>query len=156
MDYTLHTFRAVLDIIGINPFVYVPDGVLADIFRQAGRDKSPIPVCGTVNGKPYTQTLMKFQGQWRLYINLLMLKNSPDRIGEEIEVSIRYDPVKRVAPMHPDLAEILEANPQARAAFDKFTPSRQQEILKTLHRLKTREALDRNLQKIKQLLIRKE
>jgi len=156
MDYTLHTFRAVLDIIGINPFVYVPDGVLADIFRQAGRDKSPIPVCGTVNGKPYTQTLMKFQGQWRLYINLLMLKNSPDRIGEEIEVSIRYDPVKRVVPMHPDLAEILEANPHARATFDKFPPSRQQEILKTLHRLKTREALDRNLQKIKQLLIRKE
>lgn len=154
MDYTLHTFRAVLDIIGINPFVYVPDGVLADIFRQAGRDKSPIPVCGTVNGKPYTQTLMKFQGQWRLYINLLMLKNSPDRIGEEIEVSIRYDPVKRVSPMHPHLAEILEANPQARATFDKFPPSRQEEILKTLHRLKTREALERNLQKIKLWLAR--
>lgn len=86
-----HFFTARLEIIGINPFVFVPDDILADIFRQAKRDKSPIPVKGTVNQLPYTQTLVKFKGAWRLYINMTMLKNSPRRIGEELSMSIAFN-----------------------------------------------------------------
>jgi hypothetical protein len=34
---------------------------------------------------------MKYLGEWRLYVNLIMLKNSPKRIGEVIEVTLEYD-----------------------------------------------------------------
>lgn len=148
MKPTLYSYTARLEIIGINPFVFVPEEILLDIFRQAGREKSPIPVCGTVNGLPYVQTLMKFKGCWRLYVNLSMLENSPKRIGEIIEVSIRYDPVKREIPMHPLLAKALKENSKAKQAFDKLIPSKRHEILRYISFLKTEESVVRNVRKV--------
>lgn len=66
---TDYTFLATIEIIGINPFVFVPEEILKFIFEKAGKSKGPIPVKGTMNSIPYTQTLMKFRGEWRLYIN---------------------------------------------------------------------------------------
>ncbi|WP_238555187.1 DUF1905 domain-containing protein [Chryseobacterium sp. P1-3] len=103
-----HSFTARLDIIGINPFVFVPEEVLAFIFTQSGRNKSPIPVKGTVNGKEFTQNLMKYLGEWRLYINLTMLKNSPQRVGEVIEVTLAYDNSDRIISIHPQLEEAIK------------------------------------------------
>lgn len=148
MKYTKHTFQAQLEVIGINPFVFVPNEILQDIFRQADRDKSPIPVCGTINEKPYVQTLMKFRGHWRLYINLVMLDNSPKRIGEIIEVSIRFDPEKREVPMHPKLTLAFAENPIAKQAFDALIPSKRLEILRYISFLKTEESIERNVKKV--------
>jgi len=55
--------------IGVNPYVLVARDVLSDLFRQAERRRGPIPVTGTLNRKAFTQTLVKFRGHWRLYIN---------------------------------------------------------------------------------------
>ena len=117
-------FKAILQIIGINPYVEVPGKILAHIFKQAGREKGPVPVCGTVNDKPYKQTLVKFRGEWRLYINTFMLPKSPQRIGETISVTIGHDPVERTIPMHPRLAKALKENKEAKAVFDSLSPSR--------------------------------
>ncbi|MBA3827680.1 MAG: DUF1905 domain-containing protein [Taibaiella sp.] len=87
----MHHFQAPLNIIGINPFVFVPEKILALIFEQAGKSKGHIPVCGTVNSLPYKQTLVRYAGEWRLYINTAMLKNSPKRVGEVIDITIGYD-----------------------------------------------------------------
>lgn len=58
-----HHFTAQLEIIGINPFVFIPEEILNHIFEQSGRNKSPIPVKGTVNGKEFQQNLMKYLGE---------------------------------------------------------------------------------------------
>lgn len=87
---TMKKFKAEIEIIGINPFVPVPPKVLASIFNQSGKDKGPIRIRGTINANPYRQTLVKFRGEWRLYINTTMLKNSPKRIGETIELAILF------------------------------------------------------------------
>ena len=42
--------------------MYVPDPILAEIFKQAGVDKGPIPIRGTLHGTPYQQTLVKYAG----------------------------------------------------------------------------------------------
>ncbi|MET3537929.1 DUF1905 domain-containing protein [Chryseobacterium limigenitum] len=59
-------FTAQLEIIGINPFVFIPEKILNEIFETSGKSKSPIPVKGTVNGKEFKQNLMKYLGEWRL------------------------------------------------------------------------------------------
>jgi hypothetical protein len=46
--------------IGINPFVYVPEHILAKIFVEAGKDKGHIPICGMINKNEYVQTLLKY------------------------------------------------------------------------------------------------
>jgi uncharacterized protein YdeI (YjbR/CyaY-like superfamily) len=138
-------FSANIELIGANPFVFVPEKVLAFIFGQAGKDKEPIRVRGTINGDPYRQTLLRYKGAWRLYINGFMLKNSPRRIGEKIVVEIEFDPEDKKVEPHPKLLQALRKNKTAAAAWDKLTPSRRWEIVRYIGSLKTEESIDRNI-----------
>ncbi|GGG30702.1 YdeI/OmpD-associated family protein [Hymenobacter glacieicola] len=148
-------FSAELKLIGVNPFVDVPLEVLTFLFGQAGKSKGPIPVRGTVNQLPYQQTLVKFSGAWRLYINLSMLKNSPKRIGETIQITIAFDPQERTLPMHPQLAEALSETREAQLVFDRLTSSRQQEIIRYITRLKADESRARAVQRAVDFLLGK-
>ncbi|WP_080779489.1 YdeI/OmpD-associated family protein [Chryseobacterium phocaeense] len=142
------SFTAALDIIGINPFVFVPEDILALIFEKAGKDKSPVPVKGTVNGKEFQQNLMKYRGEWRLYVNLVMLKNSPKRIGEALEIFIEYDDSDRSIAIHPKLDEAIKASPLASGNFENLVPSRRHELIRYINNLKTEASIDRNIEKI--------
>jgi hypothetical protein len=147
--------KAEIQLIGVNPYVLLPDEVLADIFKQAGKDKGSIQVKGTINGKPYLQTLVKFDGLWRLYINLKMLKNSPKRIGETIELTVAFDPGERTIEPHPKLTKALTENQQAKNVFDSLRPSLQHEIVRYIARLKSEESVDKNVVKAIDFLLGK-
>jgi uncharacterized protein YdeI (YjbR/CyaY-like superfamily) len=140
-------FNAQIEIIGINPYVPLPDEVLAEIFIAAQKDKGPIPVKGFINDQPFVQRLMKLKGTWRLYINTVMLKNSPKRIGEIIAVQIEFDPSERVISPHPKLIKALTLNKEAKAVFDQLIPSRRFEIIRYISNLKTEESVERNVTK---------
>ncbi|WP_160137370.1 YdeI/OmpD-associated family protein [Chryseobacterium sp. c4a] len=142
------SFKATLEIIGINPFVFIPEEVLERIFETSGKNKSPIPVKGTVNGKEFEQNLMKYLGEWRLYVNLTMLKNSPKRIGEMIEVVMEYDDVERSISIHPQLEKAIRDSTVATANFEKLIPSRRHELMKYINNLKTEASIQRNVEKI--------
>lgn len=45
----MYHFEATIEIIGVNPFVYVPTDVLQAIFVKAGKSTGPIPVHGMLN-----------------------------------------------------------------------------------------------------------
>lgn len=138
-------FKAKLDIIGINPFVFVPQTILSALFKAAGRDKGHIPVCGLVNGKEYVQTLLRYKGEWRLYINTIMLPNSPKRVGELIEVTIEFDKRDRTLQPHPDLTKALAQNKEAGILFQGLPPSRRKEIIRYISALKTAESRAKNI-----------
>ncbi|WP_281323379.1 YdeI/OmpD-associated family protein [Flavobacterium aestivum] len=150
------TFEAKIEIIGINPFVFVPDKILKSIFEQAGKDKGHIPIRGTINNHPYKQTLVKYSGEWRLYINTTMLKNSPKRIGEIISITVSFDPESRAIEMSDDFATALKANQEANLVFEQLSTSLQQEIIRYLSRLKTKETLDKNITRAINFLTGKE
>jgi hypothetical protein len=141
----MHTFTAALELIGVNPFVQVPAEVLADVFAQAGRSKGPIRVHGTINGLPYQQTLVRYSGKWRLYINLMMLANSPRRIGEALAIALDYNPLAPLVLTCPAFEQALAETPAAQEVFDRLSPSRQHELVRYLARLKTEDSLTRNL-----------
>jgi Bacteriocin-protection, YdeI or OmpD-Associated/Domain of unknown function (DUF1905) len=138
-------FSAIIEIIGANPFVSLPEKVLSAVLREAGKDKRPIRVRGTINGDPYRQTLLRYKGAWRLYVNGFMLKNSPKRIGEKIAVEIEFDPEDRKIEPHPKLVAALRKDKNAAAAWVKLTPSRRWEIVRYIGSLKTAESVDRNI-----------
>lgn len=140
-------FSAVIKIIGANPYVSVPEEILSAIFNDAGKDKGPIPINGTVNDKPYLQTLVKYSGEWRLYINTIMLKNSPKRIGESIKITIAFDPKERIIEMHSLLKKALAENEKANVIFEKLPPSRRKEIIRYISHLKTEEKIIENVQR---------
>lgn len=121
----------------------MPDNILNSIFIQANKNKGHIPIKGTINGNPYKQTLIKYSGEWRLYINTTMLKNSPKRIGETIEISILFDAENREVPMLIEFAEALKLNKEASLIFEKLSVSRKSEIIRNLAKLKTKESLEK-------------
>lgn len=141
-------FTAQLEIIGINPFVFIPEEILNEIFKTSGRNKSPIPVKGTVNGKEFKQNLMKYLGEWRLYINLTMLKDSPKRIGETIEVFVEFDASDRTISIHPELDKKIRENPVTLQNFENLIPSRKLELIRYINNLKTEASIQRNIEKI--------
>jgi hypothetical protein len=143
----MYSFKATIDIIGINPFVFVPEKILQAIFKDAGKEKGHIPIHGSINGEPYKQTLVKYSGHWRLYINTTMLKDSPKRIGEKIKVTVAFDARDRSIAMHAKLVKALKANKPAQKVLEQLPPSRQKEIIRYIASLKTEASVDRNVQR---------
>lgn len=143
----MSVFKAKLEIIGINPFVFVPDEILRNLFAEAGVDKGYIPISGKVNGKDYNQTLLRYKGEWRLYINTQMLPNSPKRIGEILELSVVFDPEDRSLLPHPELEQALLENEEAKTVFDRLAPSKRKEIIRYISFLKTDDSRRKNIEK---------
>jgi hypothetical protein len=157
-------FSEKISIVNGNPFVRPPDRVLVEIFIQAGKKTSPIPIRGKINGGSFQQTLVRYQGDWRLYINMIMaktadlkfLKSINEIVGRKASFDIEFDPDPPTYKMLPFLKNALDKNPVAMASWIKLNPSRQKEILRYFSWLKSDEAKERNLEKILQVLAGKE
>lgn len=152
----MYKFKAILQIIGINPYTSVPEDILQQLFEKNGSDKGPIPIHGTINNNAFQQTLVKFKGEWRLYVNTKMLKDSPKRIGETLEVVVDFDPSDRSLSPNPKLVAALNKYPEAKAKFDSITPSLQKEIIRYISILKSEESIDRNVERAINFLLGKE
>ena len=108
--------------------------------------KGPIPVRGKVNGAEFRQTLVKYAGAWRLYVNGVMLKASGTTVGDEVRIEVEFDPSPLEVEMPDALVEAFGRDRFAREAFDRLTPSRQKEILRYIGSLKTTEAIEKNVE----------
>ncbi|MGZ3904891.1 MAG: DUF1905 domain-containing protein [Bacteroidia bacterium] len=152
----MNSFSAEIFLIGVNPYVFIPEKVLASIFKEARKDKGPIPVHGTLDGHKYIQTLVKYSGHWRLYLNMPMRKAAGKDVGDTIKVKIAYDPRERKIEMHPKLKQALLRNKVAHAVFKKQSPSRQKEIIRYISFLKSEESVIKNVERAIRFLEGKE
>ena len=147
------SFNAKIYIIGVNPYVLLPVAVLKQIFKQAGKDKGTIPVRGTLDGHPYIQTLVKYSGRWRLYLNTPMRKLAKKDVGDKISVTIEFDPVERTVPIPEQLLLALQKNEKAKLVFEQLSPSRQKEIARYIVNLKSEEAVVKNVARAMKFLV---
>lgn len=146
-------FTDTIDIIGINPFVSPPPAVLEALFAPAGRDKGPIPVRLTLAGRSFPQTLVKYAGIWRLYLNGPMLKAAKKAVGDRIAVRVEFDPGDRTIAARPEFLVALEANPEAKAVFAGLSPSLRKEIVRYIAALKSESAIARNVDRAVEFLL---
>lgn len=150
------SFTATIEIIGVNPYVFLPAKVLEQVFLQAGTNKGKIPVKMRIDGHEFIQTLVRYSGHWRLYLNTPMRKAAQKEVGDTAVFEVWYDPEERVVALHPKLIRAMEMNPEARIVFDQLPPSRRQEIARYLSFLKTEESVDRNVKKAIDFLLGKD
>ena len=143
----LASFSARIRIIGINPYVIPTKMALRLLFDQSGRETGPIQVCGTLNGFPFTQTLVRYQGKWRLYLNTPMRKGAGIDVGDIAEVSIAHDPRSRTIKMPAALKSALQKNGKAQSVFKGLPPSRRKEIVRYIVSLKSEAAVKRNIER---------
>jgi hypothetical protein len=155
-DNSTIKFTAKIEIIGVNPFVYLPARVLKFIFKQARKDKGKIPVTMKIEGFKFKQTLIKYSGHWRLYLNTPMRRSADKDVGDKAEFEIAYDPLKRTIPLHPKLIKALDTNIKAKKIFEDLSPSLRLEIVRYISFLKTEESIERNVKKAIGFLLGKE
>ncbi|WP_435353454.1 YdeI/OmpD-associated family protein [Emticicia sp. SJ17W-69] len=151
----INTFSAKIEIIGVNPFVFLPEEILKNIFEQANQTKGKIPVKIKIDGHEFIQTLIKYSGYWRLYLNTPMRKAAKKDVGDIAIFEIVYD-IKREIQSHPKLLKALDINQEAKAVFDGLRPSLQLEIVRYISFLKTEESVDRNVIRAIDFLLGKE
>jgi hypothetical protein len=157
-------FSETIHIINGNPYVRPPDRVLEKIFLHANKRTSPIPVRGTINTAPFTQSLVRYEGDWRLYVNIIMAKAAQlhfsKSISEIVErkatFEIEFNPYPSIPQMVSFLREALEQNPGARTHWENLPPHRKKEVLRYFEQLQSEAAKARNLEKLLEALSGKE
>ncbi len=141
------TFRAKIYKVGINLVVEVPYRVTKTMQPKKGY----IPVNGTIEGHSFQQTLCPVKDKpYRLYVNGLMLKGSGMSLGKMPKFVIEQDlsdKPREDSVITPAFKKRLTAA-GVWETFSKLTPSRQKEIVRYLHYLKTEESKERNLKKV--------
>ena len=161
----MNSFSQKISIINGNPYVRPPDAVLNSIFKQGGKEKGPIPVKGRMNGAEFIQTLVKYQGDWRLYVNMIMLKAAGIKfppsgissvVGIKVNIEVEFDPMPRDFPLHDKLKKALKKNKKAENAYNELAPYRKKEINRYLGFMKSEASVDRNVAKIILHLLGKE
>jgi len=145
-------FVATIRLLGINPYVAVPAAERRALFQAAGRDKGPIPVRGRIDQTPFVQTFVKYQGEWRLYLNTPVRRAAGKDVGDRVRVEVELDPVPRREPVPPALRRALAQHPAAGTAFKALTASRKKEICRYINALKTEPSRERNVQMVLQHL----
>ena len=144
----LQLFSATVRKIDINPYVKVPGPILRKLHQDAGKETGPIPVTGRLQGQPFSATVVRFRGMWRLYLNTAMRRDASVEVGDRVIVGVRFDSTLRTVPSPRKFTIALSKNKRARAAFQELTPSRRKEILQYLNSLKQPETLERNIRKV--------
>jgi hypothetical protein len=152
----MHSFSDKIKIIGVNPYVIPPLKVLKAIFKEAGKEKGAIPVKGTLNGKPFIQTLVKYSGKWRLYLNGPMRQAAGIDVGDSAKVKLQYDLSDRTVPVPTKLRAALNKDKAAKKVFEKLSPSRQKEISRYISNLRSEEAVEKNIKRALGFLAGKE
>lgn len=114
-----------------------------------------IPVKIKIDGHEFSQTLIKYSGQWRLYLNTPMRKSANKDVGDKANFEIWFDPEQRIVPAHPKFIKALKENKEAKKIFYSLRPSLQLEIIRYLSFLKTEESLNKNVIKSVNFLLGK-
>jgi len=149
-------FTAEIKMIGINPYVFVPDEALNYVFHQAGKNKGQLPITMKIDGYAFKQTLVRYAGEWRLYLNTPMRRAVTKDVGDIADFEIEFDAEERLITVHPKLTQALTENKKAKEIFDSLTPYLQKEITRYIANLKTDECVDKNIKRAIRFLLGEE
>jgi len=98
--------------------IHVPD----EVVESFGAGKRP-PVTVTINGFTYRNTIAVMDGVYMVGVSAENRAGAGVAGGDEIEVDISLDTAPRVVAVPDDFAAALDAEPAARATFDKLSNS---------------------------------
>jgi hypothetical protein len=145
---SLH-FESTIELRGVNPYVLITRDQAA-LIRPGW--KRPLPVLVRIDGKPdepWPINLMPAgDGGFYLYLNGEVRAASGTKVGDRVAVDVEFDAEYRGGPQAPMpgwFSAALGENAKAARNWEALTPSRKKEILRYFSRLKSEEAVDRNL-----------
>jgi Bacteriocin-protection, YdeI or OmpD-Associated/Domain of unknown function (DUF1905) len=140
---------AAIELTGVNPYVRVSADQAA--FLGPGW-RRPMPLLLRINraqNKLWRTNMMPVgEGAFNLYLHEEMRKASQTAVGDIVTVELWFDDAYVNGPQHPVPAwfqAALDLDSAAHANWERLSPSRQKELLRYFDRLKSVEAIERNL-----------
>lgn len=122
--------------------IEVPPEVIESL---GGNRRAPVKV--SLNGYTYRTTIGSMGGKSMLSLSLENRTNAGVIGGQELDVEVVLDTEPRVVEVPPELAAALDAEPAARATFDKLSNSNKGWHVSQVTGAKTEETKQRRIEK---------
>jgi hypothetical protein len=104
-----------------------------DAVEALGGGKRP-NVMITINGHSWKSRIAIMRGRYLIGLSNANRRAAGVATGDEVEVQVELDTVPRVVVEPVEFAQALDANPRARAAYDRLTYSRKRETVLAIER----------------------
>ena len=121
--------------------------VPADVVRALG-GKGRIPVQATFNGIPYRGSVVRMGGVACIGILKTIVERAGLGYGDAVDVTLAPDTQERTVEVPTDLAEALDADPAARAAWERLSYTTRKEHARAIAEAKKPETRARRLARI--------
>src|SRR5262245_26592909 len=120
--------------------------VPAEVVESLGQGKRP-RVTITINGHSWKSRVAIMRGRYLLGLSIANRQAAGVVTGDEVEVELEVDPDPRVVVKPPDFASALDAEPIARAAYDRLPDGRKREHVRAIDSAKKPETRIRRIEK---------
>ena len=128
----MHVFSALIIKLGINACVNVPEKIVKNLLAAAGKKSAPVQVKCVLNGVDFDANVVRYSGDWRLYLNMVTRRAAGCDIGDKIKIHLAYDPSIRMPPMPEQFQQALRGNPDLQKAWRLRPSAKRREILQFL------------------------
>jgi Bacteriocin-protection, YdeI or OmpD-Associated/Domain of unknown function (DUF1905) len=123
----------------------------AEVVAALGGGKRP-PVTITLNGHMWTSRVAIMRGRYLLGLSNANRKAAGVSIGDEVEVEVEFDAEPRVVVEPDDFARALNADPAARAVYDRLAYSHKREHVRAIVSARKPETRARRIEKVLEAL----
>jgi hypothetical protein len=149
------TFSATIHKLGINPCVDVPANIVATLLRTANKKSTPVQVKCDLNGTVFDANVVRYMGNWRLYLNTPIRKSARKDVGDSVTIKLSYDPTIRMPPIPEAFRQALRDDKDAQKAWRLRPTPKRREMLQSLNDKKTDAELARGIAETIELLLKK-
>jgi hypothetical protein len=125
--------------------------VPAEVVEAIGGGKRP-PVTITVNGHSWRSRIAIMRGRHLIGFSKANRAAAGVDTGDQVEVEVELDTEPRVVSEPEDLARALDADPLARAAFDRLPPGKPRGHVHAIESAKKPETRARRIEKARETL----
>jgi bifunctional DNA-binding transcriptional regulator/antitoxin component of YhaV-PrlF toxin-antitoxin module len=122
-----------------------------EVVEALGGAKRP-PVTIIVNGHAWKSRVAIMRGRYLLGLSTANRKAAGVSTGDEVEVEVELDAEPRVVVEPEDFARALDADPAARAAYDRLAYSHRREHVRAIESAKKAETRERRIEKALEIL----
>jgi Domain of unknown function (DUF1905) len=155
MKTSIFAFSATIHKLGINPVVDVPEKIVDALLCEAGKKSAPVQVTCNMNGVAFDANIVRYAGDWRLYLNTPVRKSAGKDVGDTVKITLAYDPSVRMPPMPEAFRQALKDNADAQKAWRLRPTPKRREILEALDKKTNSAELARGIAETIEKLLKK-
>ena len=166
------TFQGIIKIVGVNPYVDVPDHLITKLnskkvllrlkrendsskkMKKTDKDREQLISIGRLTEDGWYRTTIVYMrnNPERLYLDTWMRDSVDVSVGDEVTIILKRDDESREIQIPELLDKALQENPIANDEWNRLSPSKQKEIKVYLNFLKSEDKLkDKVKETIKKL-----